>query len=91
MDAASTVWSHPTSLKEWADRFFVCPRTLKAMIVKGTIAAKQVSPRLWRIAIEDLPPDTKRRQLTRSDNRLRDLGSKAAGGGMVAMEGRKGQ
>ena len=50
-------WSGPESLKKWAEAYKVHPNTMHRWLKDDVLINQQVSPRRWRIAIEDLPGD----------------------------------
>ena len=50
-------WTRPLGLKKWADMFEVHPNTMRIWFKKQYISNKQISPRMWRVAFEELPAE----------------------------------
>ena len=52
-------WSRPHGPKNWAKVFGVSYDTMKAMLDGGKVRNRKVSPRRYRICMEDLPPNAR--------------------------------
>lgn len=50
-------WAQPLGLKRLALMFDVHPNTMRKWLKKQVVRNEQMSPRYWRVAIEDLPAD----------------------------------
>ena len=50
-------WSGPLGLNKWAEMYDVHPNTMRGWLKNDVLINEQISPRRWRIAIEDLPGD----------------------------------
>lgn len=50
-------WSQPMGLKKWADVFGTYSNTMQAWFKNQIVRNKQMSPRIWRVAVKDLPAD----------------------------------
>jgi len=50
-------WSAPVGVKHWARIFDVHPNTMRKWLRNGVIRNEQLSPRRWRVAMEDLPAE----------------------------------
>jgi hypothetical protein len=54
---AQLKWSQPLGLTKWAKIYGVHPNTMRAWLKDQVVRNERMSPRFWRIAIEDLPAD----------------------------------
>jgi len=48
-------WTGPMGLKKWAMIYDVHPNTMRAWFKKQYIVNKKVSPRMWRVSVDELP------------------------------------
>jgi len=50
-------WSQPMKLSDWAAIFHVHRNTMRKWLDNQIIKNQQISPRMWRVAIEELPSE----------------------------------
>jgi transposase-like protein len=50
-------WSQPMGLCAWAIIFGVHRNTMRKWLDEQTVKNQRMSPRMWRVAIEELPAD----------------------------------
>lgn len=53
-------WSRPAGVKHWAKVFRVHWNTMSVRLRSGAIHCRKFSPRLWQIAVDDLPDPDRR-------------------------------
>ena len=67
-------WSQPAGLKIWAEIFGRHRNTMRKWLDHQTIRNEHMSPRLWRVAIEELPTELVLSVLTESQPQEKEMG-----------------
>lgn len=61
-------WTRPLGLKKWAEIFSVHPNTMSEWLKSQNICNEQVSPRRWRVDVDELPTELVKKVRVDSEN-----------------------